>query len=71
MAEEVTAAEVEVTTAEVEAATVAEVIAEAEEATEARATNLALWLWWLINKGLSRSCTHRQDLSCAVMNSRL
>lgn len=39
MAEVVTVAEVEVTTAEVEAATVAEVIAEAE-ATEARATDL-------------------------------
>ena len=60
------AAEV-VTTAEVVEATEVTVVV-AAAGTEARATNLALW--WL-NKGHSRSCTRRQDLSCPVMNSRL
>jgi hypothetical protein len=56
---------VEVTTVEAEAeATVAEVIVAAVEVTEARATDLALWL---IKKGLSRSCTR----SCRISPAHL
>jgi hypothetical protein len=55
---------VEVTTVAEAEATVAEVIVAAVEVTEARATDLALWL---IKKGLSRSCTR----SCRISPAHL